>query len=150
MQNNLRKRENFGDPQDILVLAQTIYGEARGEINHLEGGLAALIAVGNVVINRLDGMHTIEQVCKRPWQFSCWNPTDPNFSEIEKATGKRPTEFLTCLGVSEGLLLMNWPDLTNSATHYYSCYMKTPPYWAENMKIQVKIGHHLFLKEKEH
>ena len=38
---------------DIHILARTIYGEARGEYYRLDGGLSSLIAIGNVVKNRL-------------------------------------------------------------------------------------------------
>ncbi|MDR0631298.1 MAG: cell wall hydrolase [Holosporales bacterium] len=150
MQNNVQRKGCRSSDHDILVLAQTIYGEARGELNYMEGGLAALIAVGNVVVNRLSKTQSVESVCKQPLQFSCWNSTDPNLLEIKNATVARPPEFVTCLWVAEGVLRMNWPDLTNGATHYYSHHMKTPPYWAPKMKIQAKIGHHIFLKEKEH
>ena len=39
--------------EDIDILARTIFGEARGEYEHVEGGISALIGVGNVVMNRV-------------------------------------------------------------------------------------------------
>lgn len=61
---------------DIDILARTIYGEARGE--PWEGK----IAVAWVVRNRAERGgwwgDTIREVCLKPWQFSCWNETDPN------------------------------------------------------------------------
>jgi spore germination cell wall hydrolase CwlJ-like protein len=136
------------EANEALVLAQTIYGEARGELSRVEGGLSALIAVGNVVMNRcLKERTSLEQVCKRPFQFSCWNSTDPNFLEIEHATVRHTPEFLVCMHVAGELLSMNWPDLTNGATHYYAQYL-TVPYWVKDMQLRAKIGRHLFFKER--
>jgi len=57
-------------PKDIDILARTIFGEARGEYDHPEGGMASLIAVGNVVMNRLQvkGRYgqSIQEVCLKP------------------------------------------------------------------------------------
>ena len=39
--------------KEIEVLARTIYGKQEENIIKKEGGLAALIAVGNVILNRL-------------------------------------------------------------------------------------------------
>ncbi|MDR1907939.1 MAG: cell wall hydrolase [Holosporales bacterium] len=134
---------------DIQTLAETIYGEARGELDYIEGGLAALIAVGNVVVNRAKCAKSVEQICKAPFQFSCWNANDPNRIEIERAAKQQLPAFQTCMRVAKGVLLMGWPDLTNGATHYYAQSLYAPPFWAKSMQLQVKIGHHLFFKEKE-
>lgn len=131
--------------EDVLVLAQTIYGEARGEWAAIDGGLAALIAVGNVVMNRLQNGRlfgtTIRDVCLKPYQFSCW--TDLNRTAIQKAEGP---VWALCKEVAEGVALREWPDLTKGATHYYADSLAIPPYWAKGQCVRVKIGHHLFFK----
>ncbi len=63
------------------VVALTLYGEVRGE--PLEGQLA----VASVLLNRkADGRwgQTFTSVCRAPWQFSCWNPTDPNRATLDR------------------------------------------------------------------
>ncbi|GHS91016.1 hypothetical protein AGMMS49949_00660 [Alphaproteobacteria bacterium] len=131
------------------ILARTIYGEARGEWARLDGGLAALMAVGNVVLNRLRLQSwygaTVEEVCLKPCQFSCWNKADPNRAALEKVTATDAT-FATCLRVAEALLEGRWPDVTKGATHYYSTLLATPPVWAALLTARIKIGQHLFFK----
>ena len=55
--------------QDIDTLARTLYGEARS------GGYPEMLAVAHVVMNRVArgtwGTY-IHDVCRAPWQFSCW------------------------------------------------------------------------------
>ena len=60
------------DASDLFTLARTVYGEARGESDQ---GRAA---VAHVVLNRFRSdkwfsAGTIEAVCRKPSQFSCWN-----------------------------------------------------------------------------
>ena len=136
---------------DIEVLAQTIYGESRGEWNYLEGGLSPLIAVGNVVVNRLRQQtwygKSIEEVCRKPQQFSCWNKGDKNLQAIMiLAHEKLNSVYNTCLRVAEGVLYKDWPDLTKGSTHYCSTFLEQKPFWATGLSPQVKIGHHLFFK----
>ena len=68
------------------ILARTIWGEARGE------GVEGMKAVANVVLNRVKiskdrgGFwwgNDITSVCKKPFQFSCWNKSDPNFKKLQ-------------------------------------------------------------------
>ena len=58
--------------QDLDILARTLYGEARGEYS--SSGPAALIAVGNVIVNRFEKGgrfgKTLAEVCLKPKQFS--------------------------------------------------------------------------------
>jgi spore germination cell wall hydrolase CwlJ-like protein len=57
---------NEFSPKEI-ILAKTIYGEARGLYTKQDGGLAALISIANVVMNRLAAKSwfgkSIEDVC---------------------------------------------------------------------------------------
>lgn len=63
-------------PSALDTLTKTIWGEARGE------GREGMIAVAWVILNRasIGGWwgNSIETVCLKPWQFSCWNANDPN------------------------------------------------------------------------
>jgi len=66
--------------EEVDVLARTLYGEARGE------GLLGLEAIANVIMNRLkisrkktNGYwwgNSIVGICRKPYQFSCWNKDD--------------------------------------------------------------------------
>lgn len=66
--------------KDRDILARTLWGEARGE------GLAGQIAVAWTIRNRVNDLKTgpwrgegYSGVCQKPYQFSCWNRTEPNY-----------------------------------------------------------------------
>jgi spore germination cell wall hydrolase CwlJ-like protein len=133
----------------IDVLARTIYGEARGEYHRLEGGLAALIAIGNVIMNRYRQQSwygkTIAEVCQKPWQFSCWNKDDPNYLVLrsDKITGEI---FEVCRLVAENIVLGKWPDLVKGCDHYHTDSLTPLPKWAVGKKPTCRIGRHLFYR----
>jgi spore germination cell wall hydrolase CwlJ-like protein len=131
------------------IMARTLYGEARGEYTRADGGLAALIAVGNVIMNRLrqGGWFggTVEEVCFKPYQFSCWNKDDPNYETVRTALLDEPI-LAVCHEVAGHLLRAQWPDITGGCNHYYSRILRDPPYWARGRVPQRFIGQHLFFK----
>ncbi|WP_010297196.1 cell wall hydrolase [Candidatus Odyssella thessalonicensis] len=131
---------------DVQILARTIYGEARGEYYRVDGGLASLIAVGNVVNNRYKQQSwygkTIAEVCQKPYQFSCWNPNDPN-QKLITTTIMDPL-FDICLDVADRIIKDEWPDLTRGCDHYHAASMATFPTWSLSSKPQLKIGQHIF------
>lgn len=134
------------------ILARTIYGEARGEYNKINGGLSALIAVGNVVMNRLAQKTwygaTVQEVCQKPWQFSCWNRQDPNYALLQVASIKDPV-YDVCLGVAGHVLCGKWPDIVKGCDHYHVYHMTNPPRWSKLFKPMIRIGDHLFYHSKE-
>jgi spore germination cell wall hydrolase CwlJ-like protein len=131
--------------EDADLLARTIFGEARGEYHKV--GINALVAIGNVVLNRtsIGGFfgNSIAEVCKKPWQFACWNAGDPNLPIISKAN-KADFLFEVCLGVASALLQGKWPDLTKGSDHYHSRDVR--PHWAKNVTPRLKLGSHVFYK----
>ena len=140
-------------PEDVLALARTLYGEARGE------GAAGLAAVAWVVRNRLarpgwwsrergDGIpdDTIEAVCLDPKQFSCWNGA---------AGAKLRQRSLAQCGragqIAEDVLQGRREDPTNGATHYHTIGrpegVKTwPPVWAQEHHPCATILRHVFYR----
>lgn len=133
---------------DKITLAKTIYGEARGEYQRLDGGLSALIAVGNVVMNRLKMPErfgaTVNEVCLKPWQFSCWNVNDPNYGLLMGEV--MDPLYETCLMVAENMIKGHWPDLTKGADHYHYVGMKAAPSWSCQSAATVRIGKHIFYR----
>ncbi|MBX3487589.1 MAG: cell wall hydrolase [Candidatus Paracaedibacteraceae bacterium] len=131
---------------DIHILARTIYGEARGEYYRLDGGLASLIAIGNVVKNRLKQKtwygSSISEVCQKPYQFSCWNPNDPNLRLI--TTTITDPLFDQCMVVAQMILEDRWPDLTKGCDHYHATTLDSLPAWTLKTKPVLKIGRHMF------
>lgn len=136
--------------RDIDILARTLYGEARGEYPRTDGGLAALIAVANVVCNRASERTwygtSVADVCLKPFQFSCWNKGDPNRALIESVKAEQDALFNICCKVSENVINRIWPDLTAASNHYYATSMSTPPDWAKNQTPRFILGRHRFFK----
>lgn len=138
--------EEFYRELEIDVLARTIWGEARGQ------GNAGLGAVANVVLNRVKiaqerGRYwwgnNIIQVCQKPYQFSCWNRTDPNFKKLQ-AVDEKNLYFATCLRIARRAVIGVLDDNTEGATHYHAHYVS--PYWAKDEVPTTIIGDHIFYR----
>lgn len=134
----------------VDVLARTLWGEARGQGNE---GLAA---VAHVVLNRVRIAEQrggywwggdIIQVCQKPYQFSCWNRSDPNFQKLS-AVDDRNADFRTCLKLARRAIGGTLgKDFTHGATHYHADYVN--PYWAKGEEPLTIIGNHLFYRLEE-
>ena len=72
--------------EDLWTLAQTMWGEARGE------GTDGLGAVALVIRNRSQDRRwerlSIAGICRQPWQFSVWNVGDPNRAKLLEVAEK--------------------------------------------------------------
>lgn len=127
--------------EDILTLARTMWGEARGEDN--EG----MQAVCCTIINRFNSKKwyagkTIAETCLKPWQFSCWNPTDPNRLKMLKLTYVELKRELDLIKEVTGGV---YNDITSGATHYYNPRVCKPK-WATGKVPCYSHGNHLFFK----
>lgn len=128
----------------IDVLARTLYGEARGET------VRGKEAVACVIVNRAKRGQsrggywwgsTVEEVCLKPWQFSCWNDGDPNRAKID-AVQPGHRVFDTCQRIARRAVAGSLEDVTNGATHYHTADV-TPP-WSRGKAVCAEIGRHLF------
>lgn len=135
---------HMDDSQVIDTLARTLFGEARGE------GKEGMQAIANVVVNRVNSGVTwwgddIYSVCRKPWQFSCWNTSDPNRVLVLNVNTSN-TVFQQCVDLATKAFEDLLDDITNGATSYYSTYMDAPPHWAIGKSPCATIGHALFFK----
>lgn len=138
------KIEAFCLQTTIDVLARTLWGEARGE------GSAGMEGVACTILNRVARAekeggfwwgNTIVQVCQKPYQFSCWNRSDPNY-KILQAVDESDLYFASALRVARRAVAGTLSDSTNGATHYHADYIT--PYWAKGEKPCARIGRHVF------
>jgi len=140
----------ISDLSDLEVLALTIYGEARGE--PIEGQ----VAVGCVIRNRVRSGEYInyKAACLAPLQFSCWNPTDPNYSVLKDFSDKllmgQPTNDLSlsqCHWVAIGIIASSIKDNTGSARNYLTTqlYRENTVEWAKKLTLTKVIGRQSFL-----
>ena len=122
---------------NLLHLAKTIYGEARGE------SIETMFSVGWVIRNRLkSGRHgnTYKDVVLQPKQFSCWNKGDPNCKVIK---GKiKGGIWEVCIGVA--IVVIQSTEKRNpipNVRHYYDKSLDSnPPYWAEEGEFMNVYG----------
>ena len=128
----------------VDTLARTLFGEARGEA--IEGKAA----VANVILTRAKKGGwwggNIEDVCLHPWQFSCWNKSDPNIHKIKRATIADPL-FHECLIVAHLAVAGLLKDNTDGATHYVAAGVN--PKWMRGLTPCVTIGAHQFFNDVE-
>lgn len=141
------------DPEtDAVILAKTMFGEARGE---LPGGIAA---VGCVIRNRvMIDLHDDSKadwwgegyrgVCLAPWQFSCWLMTDANFPLLSKLHADSP-ELRGFIKLAKEIIVGAVPDVTLRATHYHATHLPLPKSWitpgVPPPRPHIQIGRHLF------
>ena len=138
---------DFYREMEIDVLARTLWGEARGE------GAAGMEAVACVILNRVavaqehGGKYwwgnNIIQVCQKPYQFSCWNRSDPNFKILQEVDAKN-LYFVTALRIARRAVIGALTDSTSGATHYHT--KDIAPHWAKSETPTATIGHHIFYR----
>lgn len=129
---------------ELLGLARTVWGEARGE------GFRGQLAVAHVVLNRArrGGWwgDSIIDVCFKPHQFSCWNKDDPNYRLIVGIDPNNSKSLRECLAAATMAVFGIAPDPTGGATHYFAKDWPTPA-WAKGKAPTIVIGKHLFFKD---
>lgn len=122
----------FDFTSDRLVLAGTAYGEARG------CGPSGMQDVLQTVLNRTaDGWPggTLAGICLAPYQFSCWNVTDPNRTEIQAAASAYTPLWQQALALADEAIAGNGPNRILGADSYFARTMKTTPYWARSPAV---------------
>jgi len=142
---------NPGGPRDGAVdtLARTLWGEARGEPVRGIEAVAAVVVNRVAVAARHSGFwwgDSIIAVCRKPYQFSCWNADDPNYPKLLAVKPGEPV-FDTCLRIARRAVSGLLPDPTGGATHYHA--RSVHPSWALGHVPCAEIGTHLFYKNVE-
>lgn len=126
----------------VDTLARTIWAEARGE------GRQGMEAVACVILNRAAKPcwwgRSIESVCTKPWQFSCWNANDPNLSKLLSVTEKDGS-FKEAVEIATLAEAGELKDMVFGATHYHTITIS--PKWAQGHTPVVVIGNHAFYKD---
>ena len=142
--------DEFLKELDIDVMARTLWGEARSE------GVKGKEAVAHVILNRLEYAknnggeywwgNSIVTVCQRPYQFSCWNLSDPNRAQII-ALDTSDIHFATCMRIAQRAVYGQLgADTTGGATHYHT--VDILPVWARGQTPTAIIGRHKFYNLK--
>lgn len=141
---------SYNPLNDLDVMALTVWAEARGE--SVKGQKAVIHVIKNRQKNpgwwsrQNDGIpdDTLAAVCMDAFQFSCWNPCDPQSKRLhDPKTLDRPDVQKIRMLVEETL---NEDDFTGGATHYCTRAVAKYTRWARGKKPILVLGSHQFYK----
>ena len=121
-------------------LAQAIYFEARGE--PVEGQ----IAVGEVILNRVDDAHYPSTICGVVFQNERWRHRC-QFSFACDGLSDEPLErdaWMMARRIANLVKARLVPDNSGEATHYHATYVS--PKWKHGLEQTVQLGRHVFYR----
>jgi len=127
---------------NVNLLALAIWREARGEV------CDAQLGVGCSIRNRVNHPtwwgHDYRSVILDKWQYSSFNPNDPNDT---KYPGDTDSVWLQCLENASLVINGNCPDNTDGAQSYFDKSLdNNPPKWAATMTHTLDLGRLHFYK----
>jgi len=135
----------YKNMSDLSLLELCVWREARGEPVDGQRGVA------HVVRNRVySGTRwwgdDWRSVILHPWQFSSFNPSDPNSKRWPSND-----DYAALSGIVEPVFSGTDADLTNGATFYYDTSIKWPVAWGpeRNYDNTLNIGRLKFFKLKQ-
>ena len=135
---------------DYHCLASNIYWESRNQ------SLGGKLAVGQVVLNRVDNKRFPDTICKVVKQTKFYpsgkiNLHDCQFSWYCDGKSDIPLEneldiYEESFILATKLLEKRPIDFTEGSTHYHND--KVYPYWADSLERTTRIDNHIFYKRK--
>ena len=121
---------------EILVIALTILGEARGE------GFEGMAGVASVIQTRaIERKQTPTQVCLAPKQFSFWNG---GVSESQKRKLLANPQAQNAIHLAKLVAQKKMPDVVQGANHYHT--FQVSPKWSKGEKTVAIIRNHKFYR----
>ena len=121
---------------EILVIALTILGEARGE------GFEGMAGVASVIQTRaIERKQTASEVCLAPKQFSFWNG---GVSEAKKQELLKNPQAQNALRLAKLVAEKRMPDVVNGANHYHT--FQVSPKWSKGEQTVAVIKNHKFYR----
>ena len=132
---------------DFMLLARTLFGEARGEEH--DGKKAVAMVIFNRVKAKSWYGRTVREVILKPWQFSAWNENDPNRNQMEYEKITSSKALRRCVKAVLDAIEDNRKgvDITHGSTHYHAGFVR--PQWSEGKTPAVLIGGHVFYNDIE-
>lgn len=140
------EHNQFYHNKECDILARTLWGEAR---NQGDEGMQAVACVikNRAAIARAKGGYwwgdDIISICLKPYQFSCWLQSDPNYAKLQ-AVDEKDLQFATALRIAKRAQAGVLGDITGGATHYHT--RSISPTWAIDATPSATIGAHVFYK----
>ena len=136
---------------DYHCLASNIYWESRNQ------SLGGKLAVGQVVLNRVEDKRFPENICEVVKQTKYYPSGKINLHDCQfswycdgKSDIPRKNEELhyeEAFELAVGLIEDRPIDITEGSTHYHND--KVMPYWADSLERITRIDNHIFYTEKK-
>jgi len=121
---------------EILVIALTLLGEARGE------GFDGMAGVASVIQTRaIERKQTASQVCLAPKQFSFWNG---GVTEAQKQKLLANPQAHNAIRLAKLVAEKRMPDVVNGANHYHT--FQVSPKWSRGEQTVAVIKNHKFYR----
>ena len=126
----------------VACMAMAIFFEARSEPVHGQ------IAVGNVIMNRVESPKFPNTVCEVVWQRKQFSFThDGKSDNIYKHKNIRDVYAAkSAINYAEAII-EGYGRLDLTSTHYHTTYVN--PYWNKGMQVEDVIGSHIFYKNDQ-
>lgn len=128
---------------DLDTATRTLFGEARGEPLKGQQAVAWVLRTRAAWHPQVWWGAGLGGVCKKPKQFSCWNPDDPNRARLLGLAEADP-EYQTLRAVVKSVMKGEVDDPTDGATHYE--VVGTGAGWAAGRAPSCVIGRHAFYR----
>lgn len=128
---------------DGNIIARTCWAEARSD------GQEGMHAVLNSGQNRLSSGRTwwgstLRGIFLYPYQYSCWNSSDPNRSQLLSVTEEDPL-FVIALQLADQAIAGTLFDIVQGSDSYFNPAGAAHPSWAKGDPVVI-IKHHWFYK----
>lgn len=137
---------------DLFTAARTVYAEARGAPQMGRDAMA------HVLVNRHRSgkwftgpslsatcqFSTVTKSGRRVYQFTCWDPKDPNYKAMMDVTFKDKV-FQECIYSAIGAITGLIEDRTGGAWHYFNPDIVAEPYWAAGKQYVTIANHRYFV-----
>lgn len=122
-----------------LLAALCVWREARGESQEAKNGVVWVLRNRNAMSPREGFKPTMDEEILRKWQFSSFNPDDPNSEKYPVEGDPSWTESLRAVQ-------SDLPDETGGAVFYFSRPLLTAPKAWGNVEVSAVIGHLTFCR----
>ena len=132
---------------ELILLMLCIWREARGEPMSAKHGVGWVIRNRALKSGKSWWGDSYVGVILKPWQFSSFNPSDPNAAKFPMPDDP---SFGECLLAAKHVYDGTAADNTGGATSYYDdSIAANPPKWAATLTPSAKIGRLNFFKEPQ-
>lgn len=128
---------------ELMLLSLCVWREARNQ-DYL-GKIAVAWSIRNRVLKpgKTWWGDDWEEVILKPYQFSSFNPNDPNANKLP-GDPTQDKSWDASLQAATLAYMATGNDPTDGATHYYNPKVVAEPAWAKTGKFVKTIGDHRF------